>query len=292
MVELYSLHPLSIYKKLHKEYLKYRHYKYAIYKPNKKSLDKTVSKKLSKKNKSAILFASGPSVNKLNFKKVQTLAKDKDMDIFMVNTIPGSELKNYFNPNYYIASDPHLLSLFGNPGIIHENNIYNICIKNIVSDQCKVFVPLGTKISGINEDRLHYFNNCELLGSYNTFDITKPRNYTGNTAYISLAVACYLGYKKIYIIGYDIDFFLGIKVDSHNNLYHKSIHFYTDRTNEYGPCVPVGQSFGSTMDEYIYLMYKMFKSLRRFSNYNSIINLDPNGLVTAFSKEHDLDIYR
>ena len=100
-----------------------------------------------------------------------------------------------------------------------------------------------------------------------------------------MTIACYLGYDEIYICGFDHDFVKNILVDENNNPYFLINHYYdidvkTKITHETGKNVSI----------LLWEQHQLFKNLERFKKYN-IINLDKNGLVDAFTKKHNLDIY-
>ena len=120
------------------------------------------------------------------------------------------------------------------------------------------------------------------------------------TAYKALAIACYLGYSRIYVCGFDNDYFKSITASDSNELYYTDNHFYhtqKDGINEDGgdstgesPYKVNKEIEGNSTGELLYLHHFLFKHLEKFNKYE-IYNLDKNSLVDAFSKHHNLDIY-
>jgi len=105
------------------------------------------------------------------------------------------------------------------------------------------------------------------------------------TAYKALAIACYLGYETIYICGFDNDYFKMVSVDENNVTYYYNKHFY-DKGNK----LKAVSSRGNTISDLFWDHHLLFKQLELFNTHN-IINLNKKGLVDAFSKKHNLNLY-
>jgi hypothetical protein len=111
--------------------------------------------------------------------------------------------------------------------------------------------------------------------------------------YKALAIAVYLGYSRIYLCGLDNSYVKTFFVDADNRIYRKDEHFDSDiyqidgqrdycLADRYG----VGGVSALLMD---YALH--FSQLHRFPA-DRIVNLDPDSLIDAFPKVHDLDVYR
>lgn len=249
----------------------------------KNQIKKTLKLKSSKSNKKAFVFANGPSVNKLDPEKINGF----NYDIFCVNGFLFSEFSKKVHPNYYILSDPSYFN--GAKGNDSQRNIKlnNKLLEKIDNNKITLFAPL----EHLNLCKVKYkygFNDVENIFSNNVYNITKPRSYRSMTAYKALAIACFLGYEEIYICGFDNSYFQNLEVDSDNNLSYVIPHLVGGESHRvFLEDVP---GCGKNIGEYLYLDHNLFEDLEKFKSKN-IFNLDKSGLVSSFSKKHDLDIY-
>jgi hypothetical protein len=100
----------------------------------------------------------------------------------------------------------------------------------------------------------------------------------------AMSIACYLGYKTIYICGFDNDQWTKIKVDKYNNIFMRGSHFYGNRRYyKFDHKIRVGS--------YLKKFAEIFENYELFKNYK-IINLDKNSLISTFSKKHNLNVYK
>ena len=129
-------------------------------------------------------------------------------------------------PDFYVLSDP---VYFGLDQELHTEETLKeikIDLELIEKNNVTLFIPLKFKNKLNIKTNVYYFNDIELRRfNKNIIDITRPRNYLTMTAYKALSVACYLGFKKIYIAGFDNDYFKAIKVDKENRIYYKEEHY-------------------------------------------------------------------
>ena len=250
--------------------------------PQRDLIEKTKELKNTKKGKKCFVFANGPSINLLDYEKVLKYQK-LGFDVICMNSYIVSKMAEKVVPNYYVLSDP--LSFGVTKKEVPEDLIktqekqINILNKLNIS----VFIPAEYSNSNL-------FNNYYIFYNFrNRFklfvDPTKPTGFPTTTAHKALTIACYLGYDEIYICGFDHDFVKNILVDENNNPYFLINHYYdidvkTKITHETGKNVSI----------LLWEQHQLFKNLERFKKYN-IINLDKNGLVDAFTKKHNLDIY-
>ncbi len=77
---------------------------YFFYRKNKKLLSKTFKIKNSKNGKKVFLFATGPSINILDSKKVNNIKKD-GYDIFSLGGFLSSNINFKYEIDYYLLSD-------------------------------------------------------------------------------------------------------------------------------------------------------------------------------------------
>jgi len=250
--------------------------------PQRDLIKKTKGLKNTKKRKKCFVFANGPSINLLDYEKVLKYQK-LGFDIICMNSYIISKMAEKIIPNYYILSDP--LSFCVKKEEIPDDLLKTQKKQIKILNDLKIPVFIPAEYSSFN-----LFNNYYIFYNFgNRFklyvDPTKPRGYPTTTAHKALTVACYLGYDEIYICGFDHDFFKNITVDENNNTYFLTNHYYDiEIKNEITP------KNGKNVSILLWEQHQLFKNLERFKKYN-IINLDKNGLVDAFTKKHDLDIY-
>ena len=249
-------------------------------------LNRTKNLKGIHSNDSAFVFANGPSVNLLDPVKIN-LYKNIGYSVFGINSYISTEFGEKVIPDYYVVSDP---AHFG----IHFYDIPEKRKKEIANDMEKIidhnislFAP-SSLYKRIKYKNIFPFNDSENIFSNNAVNILHPRGYVSMTAYKALAAACYLGFKKIYVCGFDNNYFKNIEVDQENNMFYPDDHFYhQDRNTKMHKVHPLE---GRTLGEFLFNHHFLFKQLEKFKKY-PIINLDKFSLVDAFSKKHDLDVY-
>ena len=229
------------------------------------------------------MFASGPSLNKLNAEKVKEYLL-QGFDLLAINSYVLSEFAKIAPPTLYLLSDP-----------VHFGKLLHMVIPEKREEVSRVFdlvsslnIPLFCPIEfyKLSYDKVYYYNTYSDYFSNNVSDLTKPHGFLGMTAYRALSAAVYMGYDVIYICGYDNDWFKSIKIDDNNEIFYTNKHYY----NITGHNLKVKGTDSNSLGELLYQYHFLFKHLEKFKNYN-IYNLDKDSLVDAFSKHHNLDIY-
>jgi hypothetical protein len=238
----------------------------------------------SKKGEKVFIFANGPSVNNLDPNKINSC----EYDVFCVNGFLFSEFSNYVTPSHYVLSDPSYFN--GAKGNDSQRDIQknNRLVDDFQKNKITLFVPFEYLEFCEYNDK-YGFCDIEAMYSNNTCDITAPRGYRSMTAYKAISIASYLGYEAIYICGFDNSYFKYLEVDEANQVSYVIPHLVGGEAERvYISSVP---GCGETVGEYMYIDHHLFDDLEKFNGAN-IINLDKESLVTAFSKKHNLDIYR
>jgi hypothetical protein len=237
--------------------------------------------------KNAFVFANGPSLNKLDPRKI----KAHGFDIFAVNRYLLSSFGKIATPTTYILSDPIYFNEDENiklttkqlklaeevepvKKILNENNI-------------TTFIPMGCLSKSSLKNKIGF---CDIQNEFskNVCNILKPRGYMSMTAYKALAIALYLGYDNIYICGFDNDNFKRINVNINNNMFYKDEHFY-DLT---GSTANIEFSdYADSVGDILYRWHFLFSDLSKFPS-NNITVLDEESLCTFFSKKNSLNIFK
>ncbi len=238
------------------------------------------------KGHKAFVLAGGPSLKKLNFYKVNLLQKDSGYKVFCLSSYISTELAEIVTPDFYIVSDPAFL---GDNRNISEEKVKEIedSIKNLEKLNITLFLPVEFKGRLKIKNTIFYFNDCEFRWfNKNVTNILKPRSYLSMTAYKALAIACYMGFDTIYICGFDNNWIKFLEVDKNNDIYYDNPHGYKQADAKK---LKMTGKDGNNVGELLYRHSFLFLDLYKFPK--NIINLDPESLVDAFSKVHDLDIY-
>ena len=250
---------------------------------NFKNFRDTKSLKNTFKDQNAFVFANGPSLNKVDLNKVKQLQQNSGNKVICVNSFI-SKLSHKLIPDYYVISDP---VYFGFDQELHSKTVY----KDVKEDldliekyNVTVFIPLKFKNNFKINTKIYYFNDMEIRRfNRNITDITKPRSYLSMTAYKALAIAYYLGFKKIYISGYDNNYFKTIEVDKNNKIYYNENHaFKQDDNNQYN--IDQHYSLNMKLGKFLLDLSYLFLDLYKFPK--NIINLDEESLVDSFVKEN------
>ena len=235
-----------------------------------------------REGKQCFVFANGPSMNLLDSKKILKY-QQSGFDVICMNSYIISDMAKMIIPDYYVLSDP--ASFFASNRLISDDVMETQEKQNKVLNELNIPLFMPAEYSNLNLFKNYYifYNFGNRFKSY--VNPLKPRGYPTTTAHKALTIACYLGYDEIYICGFDHDFIKNILVDENNNPYFLINHYYDPEIK-----TKITHETGKNVSILLWEQHQLFKNLERFKKYN-IINLDKNGLVDAFSKKHNLDIY-
>ena len=155
-------------------------------------------------------------------------------------------------------------------------------LKLIEKYKIPTFIPLKFKDCINIETKFYYFNDIEQRRfNNNVVDITKPRCYKSITSYKALAISCFLGFKNIYIAGYDNNYFKTIEVDKNNKIHYLENHvFKQGGTDKYS----YEKDKSLNLAKLLLIWSYSFLDLCSFPK--NIINLDENSLIDAFKKHN------
>ncbi|CAM8355532.1 hypothetical protein [Candidatus Methylopumilus planktonicus] len=228
----------------------------------------------------AIVIGNGPSQGYLDAKSLLEF-KSKGGEVICVNFWTDNEELSKVIPTYLVTSDPLIFSEKV-PDHIKEKNakLLSYMLKNV---SVMIICPLGrcdqiSKIFG--KERVLGFVDEELRMWTSNINPMYPRGYLSMTLYKALAMAIWINYKKIFIIGMDNTYSRNIYCDQENKFINHEIHagtkdFSFDQSNVY-------KSVGDGLTEIAQLFY----DARKFNN-KKILNLDPYSLTDAFIKMNE-----
>ena len=245
--------------------------------PTKVALKETKRLRNSATGKSALILGAGPSANKLN---VNTTGQFID-DIFVINGFNALELSKTLKPSFYGLSDPaHFANLKGER-LLERNQL----IEYVTNLGARLVLPHTMFNSEIfrNSNPL-YFDDRELHLFNRNISPLRPRSYCSNTIYKMLALACFMGYEKIYIIGIDNTNFYNYRGRIDNRLSDIGGNTADKSTDSKSSLIEDFEfEFTSGISGRMQSYAHLFGDLRFFPK-DRIINLDEFSLIDAFHK--------
>lgn len=244
---------------------------------NRKWLVKIRSLKSSAISKKVLVIGNGPSQGFLD-EDMLTDFKRNGGEIFVVNFWCANESLSKVIPTYLVISDPETLNSSCAAHLRDKNQHLLDYLKTNSSIQ--VFCPLrrcselGLKLGN---DRIIGFVDHELRMWSSNISPLYPRGYLSMTLFKALAMALWLGYEKIYLIGMDNTYQRNTYCDSDNKILNHEVHSginssVSDQSSAY-------ECMGDLLVELSHIFY----DARKFRN-SRILNLDPYSLTDAFAK--------
>jgi hypothetical protein len=209
--------------------------------------------------KGCLICGNGPSLLDFEFSKA------KKLKIFTVNYFFKSNLTN-IEPDFHILIDNN----FGK--IMNSDEGLNYTIKSYQNNNKTRFILRYDFINIIKkiDSKLEraFFVDGKLIqfDNYLKLNMTRPMTAAHNVVIMAIQTAIYMGFKKIYLIGCENNFFGNYK------------HFYDDQSlSHYKP---------SSWDglEYVDLAFKHYDALNAYciNNRIEIINLTPKSYINSF----------
>lgn len=245
---------------------------------HKRALRQIRQTKNSCTGRKAIVFANGPSVNSLDLKN--SVFRSEDIDVFVVNFFPLSKLASQIRPNCLVLSDP-----LTHPKIVSGKNQE---LWDWVRNNPSVFLYVPTSWYEAFQNlpvsnKIAYFDDRCLIGWSKNISPTRPRGYGSLTSYKALAIACFAGYSRIGIIGFDNSQFRTVYTSPENRIFQKSHYFYDESRD-----LELTDSLHNGITDYFYDASNTFSYLRMFNNF-PIVNLDQDSLADKFTKINNLE---
>lgn len=245
--------------------------------PKKGILDNTSKLHESKAGKVALVLGSGPSLNNLN---LETLDCHID-DLFVINAFNQLKVSSKVKPTFYGLSDPAHFGLLAGEQALELRET----LRYIKDSGATLVLPHTAHDNNVfGEFNRIYFDDRERVFFNKNLSPLKPRSYGSTTIYKMLALAVFMGYDKIYILGFDNTNFFNYRGRPDNLMQdlggatadknvEKKSSFIGDFEREFT------SGMAGRMQSYAHL----FGDLHKF-NSCKIINLDPYSLTDAFPK--------
>jgi hypothetical protein len=236
----------------------------------------------SMSEKSLVVLANGPSIQKLDSEKVATKVDSGELSLLVINNFFRTELAKELTPSFYLLSDPFHRPDSPEP-VAKQLWVY---LEN--NPTVMVFVPRHwTCVPKVFSDRIIYFEDRSLEGISKNISPVKPRGYVSLTALKALSIGVHLGFHQIHLCGFDNNLFKTLEVDEGNNLIQVANHAEGGATN---PSQDVTKFFPNGMADYFFdLAITAFQTKRLFGA-QAINNLDKHSMTDAFEKVDPLGL--
>lgn len=260
----------------------------------------------SKASKCAFVFANGPSLDVLDPVKVADLAVKNDFDIFGVNYFVDTSIFDFANNVSLTLSDPASFKLDSlNPLKMSEwlntSKLANLYVpswsKAFLEDAFAKANKKDLFCEFVFNHRIMFFNDSQgsIIFSRKISPFL-PRPYISMTAFKALSIAGFLGYKQIYICGFDNTYARNIDNDKENKVFLLDKHVSTIRP---GSAYQVGDSkpyyhyhdIGLDVSGVMMEGAVIFGTLKKVFSHLPITNLDLCSLTDAFPKRASLDVF-
>ena len=248
---------------------------YMRYFKNLKGL-KNISQK--KHDKEALLIGNGPSAALLDINVLKDLQIKHGLEIMGMNFCTEYCKKNDLLPDYIVLSDPYFIN---EP---NDQRVVQLMSWITENRSIKLFMPMHWEDifdkNFLLKNSIFYFNDLNLRGWTKNINPLKPRGYTSMTAYKSISILSFLGYKTINIIGIDNSFYLKFSADQENTLWQESVH----SSDNYHKKTSISNQFPRGTVDYFYSLSNCFLDLQLFKSL-PIVNLDSNSITDIFKKD-------
>jgi hypothetical protein len=184
-------------------------------------LNKTKKLKNTKKGKSIILVASGPSSDFVMQRLRENSKPIKGMDLAAVNWFYESEYSTSLIPDYYFLSDP----------IFFEDNFTELDEYLCEHSEINLVIPFTRDKVGI-PNRINYINNLMFYKKRKKLSPIKANLTPSSVVLHAFAYLHYLGYFPIYVCGLDVSYHRNVTVNENNELYLNKETLYGVKRNK------------------------------------------------------------
>jgi hypothetical protein len=228
--------------------------------------------------KSAFVFANGPSMSDIDLNKVRALCETGAYDLIAINS--------YLSKSAEIA--PPTFAVFAdNVHFVGGETQYTRDVEACERHGIPYFAP--AKYCAASDQLRHGFCGIANIDSSNTTDITRPTGYYGVTAFYALSLAKMLGYRRIYICGFDNSYFRDFEVAKDGSMFIRHKHYYDEEGGDtLVPCLYRSSS------QFFFDTYRHFQFLEKIGseNFGSIANMARTTFLSTFPRDTTLSVYK
>jgi hypothetical protein len=233
--------------------------------------------KNSKKGQRALVLGSGPSLSKLNLNSPDLV----NFDVFAVNSFFQSPAAKIITPDFYCLSDPNYFVEDQTNVTFKHDDFFRYLEQNKPKLLISHFYRRSTRFRNFS---VIYFNDREFRWMRSSISPERPRAYVSLTLYKSLAIAIYLGYAEILVLGMDNNEFAFYESDSENSVFVNYSKYFAEGMSS---AVVGGQqkpeSFTSGLAGRLQFFGEIYGDLEKFAKH-PVWNLDENSLIATFPK--------
>lgn len=237
-------------------------------------------KKSANKNsaRNVFVFANGPSLKDIDFDKIAKM-KSNGYDVIAINSFV-SKSANQLKPDYVVFADNIHFGRRVAASTQYEDDL-SWCVDNNV----RLFVPAHYYKSVASKNKVA-FNAFANIHSKNTTDITRPLGYYPLTALYALSLAKSLGYKNVYIAGFDNSYFKDFVVHDDNEIELRHKHYYdSDQVDT------VVKRDSTPTSKLFFDFYRHFYFIEKVVDCR-FINVSKVTYLNTIVKDNSMDIYK
>lgn len=239
----------------------------------------------SKIGSQALVLGLGPSLLKLNPYSVRSMQLGNHIEVFAVNAFALSETARHLTPDHYVLTDP---AYFGS-----NQEHYKASSRASPEDvwqylreheEVNIFIPHNKRVPDyIDSTRVLHINALGLPGLISNLAPTRPRGYLAITAYSALAIAGWMKFDRILMIGIDNSQYRSMALSTNRRVAVGASHAYTSNDVQLNE-LKIFQEGG--VAAYFEDVARLYGNLRLFRDLN-IENLDQESLVDCFPLARD-----
>jgi hypothetical protein len=199
-----------------------------------------------------------------------------------MNNFCRTPLAAKVKPNFYVLSDPkhHPES---------ESEIARTVWQYLINTVgVTVLVPRSWDVQSVYPSIcVAHFEDRSLEGLSKNIDPRRPRGYSSLTALKALALANFLGYASIFVLGLDNSLFKGLVVTGDNRILEESNHAPRGSTLD---VADVTEDYPNGLEDYFFGLAVASAQLRQFFKAAPVINLNPDSFADAFPKQDPMSL--
>lgn len=233
----------------------------------------------------ALIVAGGPSASDIDPQEVSALQKTGRLVVFALNNYVHSRLSGVLTPDFVVFSDPlHHPNKDSLNTLIRTADKFPKAYMMIPRD----WWPMDGFAAQI-WSRTLCFEDRSLESFGTSLDPTRLRRYVSLTTLKAMAVAHYLGFRRIGLIGFDATTYRGLRVDSDNYLRMSSHHHagqeYADRKISRNAKGEQSNGTFSGASDYFHAEATLHLYLDKlFAPTGKFVNLSTESVITSFGR--------
>lgn len=229
--------------------------------------------------KNAMVVASGPSLAGLKVAEVSRLRTAGKLELFAVNSSGKASAVVQTGFDYLVVSDPgHDMPL---------DKLFQECLPEDTKSALKgIFAPRHFTCAKDDESGLVVaFEDVPAPFRIGRgINPSKSRKYLSLTALKALAIADYMGFDQIFVLGLDSSLFLNVSVSRGNELFQGARHFKGSTTKESN----IDYLYPNGLSDYFFTTGRYFFEVRKYFSGRKFVNLDPNSFLDSLPKADPL----